>query len=389
MKKIVNAILTLSLIFGASQLAVFASEASGGGDTNTAYGYMISFTANEEGVAVKILTVDGEVKEYPCAENVKSNVEGIASHAPDLLLASGGFSKPGLVLYELDTAERLNAIYLPADYKSGRPADNQGFGLHYSDGTARFASPLLGRYGVTEDTVIFRVPYADRKNDSDYKVCKRDDLEDGVYNVLVYDVDKDYRIGALVIRDRELIKLPNDANLMVVDGLTEAGIISGYVNGEKITLKIDDGAKIYESAKWSGKNIRDMKTGDVLQYDLDANGCISIYRVLFDIEKDYGKGFFEKHSEASAPTYNSSYAELYTGYARVIGKTSYSIIINSHEDDYLWDKAFPIEKANIYEYADGGDLKTVGYDDVNPGDAVFIRAKYINNEVDIIVFKLK
>lgn len=396
------------------------STAANGGN----YAFLIAASMepdqfDEAQVKLKLFTKDGEVKIMNGANKIKSNIGGAIKNykASEIAERAGAFANPTLVVYETNSAGLVKTLYVPADYTSSyNPYDELGFGKYYENKSARLKNRIIGTCAIDDTTVIFKVPLVDRDRESDYQVTNMNDLEDGTYNVQIYDIDRGIA-GAMVITYSESTTVSDTADTLVVDELVETynadtdeilTQIKGFSGGKEVNYTVDEDATMASSGGGvdvSWKTIYDLKKGDVIQYTLGSNGYISVYRVLFDCSYDWTYFFeFDKDSVPQEVLPNSDFYEIY---GKVFDVYDFYIVVSSRiadeyykntvsgpsvkatvTDELNFKKAIPTTNANIYQYdVEKNEVTICDPYEIEPDSRVFIRTKDIDEVVDILVIK--
>lgn len=393
------------------------------------YAFLIA-TRMEEGslnstAKFKMFTSDGEVKIFDGADKIKSNVVAdgntgtIKNYKANEFVnaASRAFVDPTLVIYETNSAGLIKTIYKPVNYTDTySPYDELGFGMYYKNSSARLQNRLIASCAIDDSTVIFKVPYTDRDRDTDYQVTKASEIENGSYNVEIYDIERGVA-SVLVIKYAEETTVKDTANILVVDELVQAydpeteevvTQINGFAGGKEATFIVDEDVTL--ASKGGGidvswKTIDDLEKGDVIQYTLGSNGYISIYRVLFDCHYDWTYYFeFDKDSAEHQILPDSDFYEIY---GQVFDVYDYYIVVSSRvageyykkrvagpaikaeiADEINYKKAIPTTKASIYEYDTAkNELTICDPYEIEEGSRVFIHTRDVDEVVDILVIK--
>ena len=392
---------TFMLTFDGRILDVSTSSNSGGN-----YAYMIGFSAAQNAlsadIAVKLLDRSGSVHVLDCASKVKSNVGGTLKTYTTEQLAkfANEFEDRTVVLYDTNSNDEIKTLYLPMDYKQiTDPPDELGFGIYYSDSSTRLQNNLVASCAINDDTLVFRVPFVDRDRVSDYSVVPRSEVENGSYSVDIYDVENGIA-NVLVIKDKEPAKLSDSADVLVVDEMVTTydeekqeavKMITGFVNGEEVSYKIDDDAsQPSEDNVGTGKDIRTVSRGDVVQFSLGSNDEIYIYRVLFDMAATGNTENYFEYNEKKIGSYQISNNELYVLFGKVLSVYDYYFVETTKPDDKKYFRAYPTTDVNLYELDQEKDELTLGDQyNIEAGDKVFIRTKYIDQSVDILIIHPK
>lgn len=369
---------------------------------------MIDFGAEQNAFnnsfAVKIMDKTGKVAVYNSAPRVNTNVEGEIKRRPASDIASkysNYFSDAQLVVFETDSNGLIKTLYRAEDYTASLAnPDELDFGKYYT-GTSRYANSLLinANCAVNDSTLIYRVPFVDRDRDEDYQVNTKSDLSDGTLEADIYDI-RNGVASVIVIKDKQPSNLADSAETLIVDSLAEAWDdekqttvleVTGWSKGEKISLKIDDfcsQADSYTIENYENKEFKDLKRGDVIQYNKGSNDYLYTYRMLFNYDKRTStKNYFEvnqdreENSEVSNDVLDTLYGQVQRAY-------DYFMVVSPKVDQKQWYRSYPTTGVNLYIYDTARDEIRLGESyDITPGDDVFIRTKYNTEQIDMLVIK--
>ncbi|MCI5892706.1 MAG: S-layer homology domain-containing protein [Clostridiales bacterium] len=368
------------------------------------YGYLFKFGTEggvfNNGFRVKILDKNGKVAEYVSAQKVNTNVDGEVKQRTASEIANNYasyFEDPQVVVFETNTAGEIRTLYIAQDFTKelGDP-DDLDFGMYYS-GTARYNNNLIANCAINDSTVIFRVPFADRDRDEDYQVDTKEALSNGSYTVDIYDIRNGVS-NVIAIKDKEPTTLDDAADTLIVDKFSTAWDeekqervleVSGWSNGELISLKVDEDVSQVESlTTLEEKGIRDLVRGDVIQYNKGSNDYLYTYRVLFNYSlRGNSDNYFEMNQDRQS-NYQVSNDKLYTLYGQVQRTYDYFMVETTNLTDKKWFRAYPTTDINLYIYDTEKDEIIIGEPfDIQIGDRVFIRTKYIDQQIDMLVIQ--
>lgn len=368
------------------------------------YGYLIKFGTEggifDAGFRVKLLDKNGKVAEYVSAQKVNTNVDGevMQRTASDIANKySAYFEDPQVVVFETNTSGQIRTLYRAEDYTKelGDP-DDLDFGMYYS-GTARYNNNLIANCAIDDSTVVFRVPFVDRDRDEDYQVETKENLSNGSYTVDIYDIRNGVS-NVIAIKDKEPTKLDDTADTLIVDKFSTVWDeekqekvleISGWSNGELTEIKVDDDVSQVESLTTTEeKAIKDLVRGDVIQYTKGSNDYLYTYRVLFNYSLRAGsENYFELNQDRQS-NYQVSNDKLYTLFGQVQRAYDYFMVETTNLSDKKWFRAYPTTDINLYIYDTEKDEIIIGEPfDIQVGDQVFIRTKYIDQQIDMLVIQ--
>lgn len=387
--------------------------------SNGNYGYLIDFggdeTAFDTRFDVKIMDMNGNVNLYRSASKVWSNYDGDDNaKTPKQIIDSGAFDSPMLVTYETNTAGEIRKLYMPVDYTNGTALPTvDGFGKYYS-GTSSYNYNLLqeGNCAVTDNTVVFRVPFADRDHDEDYSIQTKEDLTESSYSVEVYDIVNGVA-NAIVIKDANPTSISETAGVLVLskpsaqawdsDQQQAVTELTGYSKGEEISLKVDDDCTqtdaitgvtglLGSNIDRDMKDVKDLKVGDVIQYITNAQGYILSYRVLFNTNLLSGDDYFEIADGVSSET-SSIYSiatsqKIRTVYGQVLNAYDYFMTATSDLSNSQYYRAYPTTDIELYIYDGIDDEVIVGEPyDIQADDKVFIKANSGLGSLMVVVYQ--
>ena len=124
-----------------------------------------------------------------------------------------------------------------------------------------------------------------------------------------------------------------------------------------ISLKVDEDcsqADSYTEEYYENKSVKDLVRGDVIQYNKGSNGYVYTYTLFGHVQRAYD--FF--------------------------------MVETTKPDEKQWYRSYPTTNINLYVYDVKKDEITIGESyDVEAGDDVFIRTKYDNEQIDMLIFK--
>lgn len=366
---------------------IAAVDATSGISSNYAYLLNAAIPSTiDDTLQIKMFTKDGETVTLNAADKIRFNGKSGYKGAEVLeLLKSDGKIVNQLITFEKNSDGKIVSIVTATDNTATGAINEDGFthNLTLTDAIYKSATGKLGNVNVTDKTVIFDIP-ADWKDASDLSVRTVSMFEnDTPYDALVFDMSKDYTAGALIVTSTDY-----QAN-----AASEVAIITNIVASSNADDVVVD--KVYLTQGGESKEIfatelgvltkEDGKTplqaGDIIQYNTNANGEITTYRILFDISK--------KTSEFTAnPT-----DDLNIVYGKVSGKfaSSMNVTVNGANEQnisfgsakiYLVDTSKSTNK--IVKSATTGDIQK--FDDADP-HMIFVKS-YKGVAEEIIIIKL-
>ncbi len=386
---------------------IIGAKAAGSSGGN--YGYLIKF-GTDGGVfntsfIVKILDKSGKINEYTSASKVNTNIidnEIKQVSASKIAENARYFEDAQLVVFEINSNNQITTLYKAKDNTEElSDPDELDFGM-YSRGDSRYTNGLISNCAINDSTIIFRVPYVDRDRNEDYSVITKDSLSNGSYTVDIFDI-RNGIANVMVIKDKEPSKVSDSDNILVVDRFSTAWDeekqervleVEGWSNGEKIALKIDEdisqrGSLTTTESIKEEKAIKDLVRGDVIQYSLGSNDYIYTYKMLFNSSLRVGTdNYFEANQDGVKKTPKVSNDELFVLFGKVQRAYDFYLVESTNPSDKQWFRAYPTTNINLYIYDTEKDEITIGEPfDIEPGNQVFIRTKYTDEQVDMLVFQ--
>ncbi len=391
---------------------IAGTNAAGTGGGN--YGYLIDFSDGQgtfdSRFLVKILDMNGDIKVYRSASKVLTNIVegGLQRVSCDNDIFKQVFATPQLVTFEVNSNDEIRTLYYAPDYTATLPASTDSFGKYFT-GTTPYANHLMQTCAITNDTVIFSVPYEDRDRDEDYSRLTIEDLTDDSYTVDIYDI-RNGIANVLVVKDVNPSSLSNTAGVMLVEDIIESWDadqqmsiyeILGWTGGEQKSVKIEPGYAPNVQSPFSYtaggdqsevvSSFMDLKPGDVIQYNTTANGYLNSFRLLFSYTNRIEKGgaYGEWNEDGVADKYKiESGEDIRTIFAEVTSSYDFFMIATSRFDDMKWYRTYPTDGTEIYVYDKARDEFRAGEAfDVEIGDKVFVKVNNGNEKYMIVVYK--
>lgn len=410
-------------------------------ESANSYAYVLDvYTGNSEQRAyVKIFNSLGNVVTAKCANNVQINGTKTKYQEVKNLVSKGE-----LITCDFNSDDEIRRINRPYDASSNYISmDNNGnmnlyvnetdFVKDWNKSSVRHTDGIMGMTFITEDTTIFAMPRFDEQDESDYRILKGSDLENRTYSdVTAYDIDRQGRAGALVIVEDLADSVSMSSSLFFVSQIStavdddgEIRQITGFQNGEELTLNFDENTKsiTYEDGwmNYSGNEDFDtgyenLNRGDAIQYVTGTDGRVAAYRLVYNNRKSaFDKNgnyiennvanYFEDWSGTGAVTKLDFSDNLYIAYGDVqMSYLDYMVILGLPQKDRLnyasslnsvsiMDYCRPInllKNAYVYVYDMTGRTAklTVGdMGDIQRGDVCFVRSKKMGELNEIMVYR--
>ncbi len=391
------------------------------------YAYVIysSFDENEARGYVKLFTQDGEYKVFSTDEKVVVNGKKYMYNEFTSVIKAGEF-----ITFRVNGDGYISNMNRPYD-ASSRPdhVSVTSFEKNWSKSSVRYVGGILGRSIVSDDTTIFYIPRYESDNPADYKLLSKDDLESRIYSdVSCYDVDRNGRIGALIIKEDVEDSVSESNSMFIVSEVNHSvnndgdPVISvdGYEKGEAKTLIFDEDSRsiTYEDG-WMNKpgnedfdeGYESLRPGDAFQYSIASGNTVAAYRKIYNNEKTIYNGgdltytdkkyFFERWSKTGSVTKIDFYDDLYIGFGNVeMRYNDYMVLCALNEEERngyanalinMIDYYRPInlnqEETYIYTYNVSTDEVEIGsMDDISKNDIVFVRSKDMGELNEVIVY---
>lgn len=391
----------------------------------------VTHDVNEEKAYVKLFTQDGELRIFVVDEKTVINGKKVMFNEVKNLISEGEF-----ISFKLNSDGNIAQMNRPYDTTSNPDYySNSSFIKNWSKSSVRYNGGIMGRSIVTDTTTIFYIPRYDREVDSDYRILSIGDLSNRVYSdVTCYDVDRNGRIGAVLIKEDIKETVESDDALFFVDkvltAVDEDGDdiveVQGYQSGEEVTLYFneDTDSVTYEdgwmnytgnedfdtgyNSKLPGANLR---PGDAIQYALSADGTVGAYRIIYnnalaiytsgELTYDDPKYYYERWSKSGNVTKLDFKDDLYIGLGAVEiryndfmcfcalneeERTQYKNSIVNMMDYY---RPFNLVQPKTYIYTYNVDSKRVEIgtmEDVEKNDTVFVRSDSMGDLNEIMVY---
>jgi len=402
------------------------------------YGFLLEMKKGsgvDGNMEVKLLASDGNSDSdsnfiyYYLDNNVKVNGKKINRDKillnTDLYDAANNTVKRQLVLYGLNSSGKISeintAVIKPAgakiaDYQDVFSLDKQFRGTDESQKAYYANRRLASKYAINEKTNCFLIPAIQQ---ADGSVILNEEASDDDYaleisfsqdykytNLDVYDVGLDYYTPTLVFWDTSSVgqtgpkRGNDDSNATIVDKvikcIDDSGDtnykIMGYQAGSEVKLlmkHIDTQGVIVETVHNAGSgNITagDLRQGDVIQYETNASGKISGFKLLLRAATETGgiDGLDGGHQCPPGYTYGVSYVgfgevkDLYSNLASVDTKNT------NNPDDYrifVHDSGAPVYLFDTKK----GEITKTDFLNVQIGDLLMEDSRYGSTTVMLVV----
>lgn len=348
-----------------------------------AYLYDAYATSGGRNVSFSLLTSDGEKTELTGAEKMTLNQTSGLKPAEVLqrLSESDETVTAQMIIYETNEAGQLKTISTAQDFTDGTVNDKVfGKNAVLSDTEYRANVNKLGKYNVSESTVIFDIP-ANSSDDSSYAVRNRDMLIDqNKYDAIVYDVQDDLTANVIVITNSDGV-MSGETPIAIVDFIAKTqnadknpvDQLHAFQNGKQIAINGTDLNFFVDEEEQA------LQQGDIIRFTTNAKGEIDNFEILFRSE--------QKETEAITQLDQ----DTYTVYGKVERKFTNSVNVSVNNANTA---NYAIDQAVVYEYhsakpenkitiATAADIQK--YDDADPG-RVFLKI-YKNQVTEIVIVR--
>lgn len=252
------------------------------------YAYLIKAYTNSdtEETTLRLFTKDGKEITLKTTTKIRFNGKSgqLAEDVVKTLTGESGTLKQ-LVTYSTNSDGKLTALNTALDNTETGAVNENKFTMNYILKDAVFNQTLgkLGNVRIDKDTVIFDI----QDDVEDYAMATIDMFEDKQkYNVKVFDMSENYVAKAIVVTGAEF-ETNAESSIAVVDKVSQA------TNEDEDTVDrlhaFQDGKVIAINAESQGllqnEKGETLKTGDIIQYKLNAKGEIAAIRVLMSIDE--------------------------------------------------------------------------------------------------------
>lgn len=353
------------------------------------YAYLMNAaipSAIDSNLQLRMFTKSGETVTLRATEKIRFNSKSSmkAEEVLEKLKDKDGKIINQLITFETNSDGNIVSISTATDNTASGAINEDHFthNLTLEDAIYKKATGKLGKVNISDKTIIFDIP-ENWTDSSDFAIRTIDMFEDDTpYDALVFDMSKDYTAGALIVTSTDYqANAASDAAIVtnIVSASNDDDVVVDKIyltqGGESKTLLATESGIL---TKDDGKT--PLQKGDIIQYNTNANGEITTYRVLFDISK--------KDTEFTKDITD----DLTVIYGKVSEKFSSSMNITVNDENeqnisfgsakmYLVDAS----KSNrIVVSATSGDIQK--YDDADPYK-VFVKS-YKGVVSEIIIIKL-
>lgn len=302
---------------------------------------------------------------------------------------------PQLIRYTLRSEETIAELETAKDHIGEVNTEDftrnyiSEYSKYFGDGLNIFAS----KYQLDSSTKVFIVPSKGDEIEK-YEVSGIDLLlSDTAYNVELFDLRDDYRVGAVVVKkttdDGDIYNYSpvavviNSGTYVNEDGEKCLSVMA-YINGEVQEIKFDNSGATDRTGNWlidyqartteNGKN--PFGAGEVFQYSNRGEYC-SAFRMFLTRDMIDNDKFYEKNlGDYGALSEELFYSEMYTGFGTIERKFSDKVLLNADKLT-LWERTIPLSAEQVYIYDRKSGNVTVGDNtDVEMGMHMFSYLRY-------------
>lgn len=400
-------------------------------ESDFSYGFVMSssYDDNDEIIRLKVYTVDGNAQSYYFADKVKVYNKNITEgkkmdkvRAYEQLVGAGGKMDNDVIAYTLNANGEVSSVALPID----RTTYSHG-SLYYPltlDYDAAKASPSANTrmYRLLYNgvyTMNSSIPIVVRPQDeallSDEKAYE---VRSGNYwsvehyftpseNLKVYNANKFYVPDFYVMSgttSTDLSQGEGKVHMYTIANITETineddmpvKQLSYYENGTLKNIIISDDVTFVDGGVYcKADEVSDLKKGDVIQFDVNSYGEISIMRVLFETQKRPSEyGTYMKSGSTASRKDEIQFGALVLVHAKVIDTDGSIILVNTSKDGTNSAYTYPLTLGgsvygNVYYNIYNTKTKEVtagSLSEIQAGDEVVMR-RYYNHVQDVLIIR--
>ncbi len=362
------------------KIAAVDSESARSGN----YAYLITAAKSENisnTVEFKLFTKEGETLILNGNDKIRFN--GTSSQSADKvlsLLSTGGSVNKQLITYEVNSENKISTINIAAD-KTLSVEFNKSFTKNFEgdDIVYKSVSSKLGRFNITDDTLVFDIPNGETNSDN-YAVRGKDMfVNENKYNVSVYDMNEDFSANVVIVTNSSG-KTSAESPIAVVEKITSVQNDRGE-NVEKITVT-HKGESVSFLGSRAGIFVTEggskLAVGDIIQFKTNIRGEIDTVSVLLDASDSTE---FKTESEDGLVTIHGKVMKKFTN--------SVNVSVNGGEVDnytlnnvtiYKYDSEKKNSKVSVASAAD-----ITKYDEAD-GQTLFIRI-YKDEVKEMVIIK--
>lgn len=413
-------------------------------ESDFSYGFVMnsSYDDSDEVVRVKLYTLDGTAKSYNFADKVKVyNAENLEGKKFDKLEAyeriitapvdDGGKMANDVIAYALNADGLITSVALPID-RTGYAHGSLYYPLTLDYDAAK-ASP-------NANTRMYRMIYSQKytmnssmpilvrpSDDSLLTDEKAFEMRTGNYwsvehyftpseNLKVYNANKFYVPDFYVMKgttSTDLSQGEGRLHMYAIESITDTineddmpvKQLGYFENGTLKKVNIADEVTFVDAGVYCGiDDVSELKKGDIIQFDTDSYGNISIIRAVIDMQnrpEDYG--VYTKSGTSTKRNGGIQFESFVIVYAKVIDSEGTVVLVNSsksgtEETEITADGTVKCEYpltlggsvyGNVYYNIYNTKTKEVtkgSLSEIQTGDTVIMR-RYYNHVQDVIIIR--
>jgi len=264
--------------------------------SSSEYALLFKVTSNEdveEEVYVKYMNIDGDWFTSKCAKRVNTGEKNV--YPSDIFKSFKG-ADPQVVILKTNEDGEVSKIVKAKEtnqYLEGTFTKTKETQYTYRSGVKTFSNQLY----ITSDTYMFVMAEKSTGNTDDYYVVSANDYFSGDtnYTVSAYDIDNFGYTELLSIKeDSELRSNTIRRSMFVVTDLSQAltpdGDVSGRITGS------GGGLRNISLLTENDELFSQVKTGDVINFNVSRNGRINNIKILTNISEPFrNKGISNYH----------------------------------------------------------------------------------------------
>lgn len=256
------------------------------------YAYLVNAAISgtvDEVLQFKLFNTSGQTVVLDGANKMRLGSEyGLSAKKMLEAMGKDGNVTPQLITYETNAAGKVTGIDMAVDVTETGTPNIKKFSknISASDQVYKSASSKVGNVTVADTTLIFDIPEGSGTDTAKYAMrTKAVFSNDTPYDILVYDLQEDYTAKVIIVTSTTGIANPESPIVIVTEMATGQNdeyetidIASGYEDGKAVELSAADTEVFVKSGK-------KLETGDVFQYNTNADGAVDSITLLLDQSK--------------------------------------------------------------------------------------------------------
>lgn len=345
--------------------------------------YIVSAFINEDDDNVYVRVFDGEMKVYPCADNIK--IDGAAYTSNAAALDKLRSSEHSIAIADITSAGVLKKIETPSDRndRSGRPfvvgsvpKQGEGAGTLFK---RYFGNLVCNYFGLADDCVVFVIP-SDKSDYTRYRLGGPEMVPNDytIYGLTGYKTSEEQSRCVAAVYDKTISAGSAGASSNVPVAITGVGMVW---SNDEIVYNVT-GKRLIENADASfmvkDEELLDrIKVGNIIRYDLDDAG----YAIAVTKEFDY-----ESQTAPGASNTGGAYGDEYKiRNGKIIEKWDDAVLLDTQGlYNYIVNQYVPLGYCNIWTFegsVKNPQLKLITESDISVGDEMILWQKWggVNN----------